>query len=352
MKTLITYFKTRAVKQISQWLVIAALSILLSGAFAVADAYAAFTLPGKMDPKPIIPLITTVDGFECADLQGKSAGTCDLDAGCMDFENDPPSASLAAEICAPNEPFVNDELQDFELHGWVWDPNLGYISLHCDENGNNNGVKCGSIEYGVKLDLETGEMYGWAWGDNLGWISFGCEDGLNQGYACGSVDYSVNANVVIDEDLGKFNGYAWADTVGWFDFDGLEAKMLQLMLKEGGDEDGNETQWGVWTKAEISSDGTDSAPTKATAPFADGSDKYDLFLHIADINGIPANPDDVTISVETVWTDTVRWDQTTNGEGNYNDNNGGPVGKPNILPPVGNDFAYVGGAIQPQQAPV
>ncbi|MBD3156331.1 hypothetical protein GF369_00735 [Candidatus Peregrinibacteria bacterium] len=339
MKTLITYFKTRAIKQISQWLVIAALSILISGAFAVADAYAAFTLPKTINPQLNTPLLMTLEDFECADLQGGSAGTCDLDEGCMDFENDPPSASLAAEICAPTEPFTGDELQPFELHGWVWDTNLGYVSLHCDENGNNNGATCGSIEYGVTLDLTTGDMSGWAWSDNFGWISFGCQDGLNQGHACGSVDYSTTMDLAMGETFGTISGYAWADTVGWFDFEtgNAHAKILSLMLQQSNDE----VEWGIWTKAEIEDEtdervvetmieeGNPPIITKDIMPLADSNSGYDIFVHLVDITGatIEDTGGDVVVEISTEWDDTVKYDQTSSEASNGNPLNNGPAYK-------------------------
>lgn len=322
-----TYFKTRALKQIVQWLIVSAVSIFLLSAFAVADAYAQGT---------------------CADLTGESTAITppapNGNSGILDL-TDPPEPAYAAKICEPAS-----IPGDFELYGWIWDNNLGWISLACT-GGTNEGIPCGGVDYGTKINIETGEMYGWAWGDNIGWISFGCSGGANDGASCGSVDYSGDVDIVIDENLGKFHGYAWADTVGWFHLEGIEARILQLMLKEGGelDADGNmvETDWGVWTKSEIADDGltsTDknSLPTKETAALADGNDGYDLFIHVADINGVSVDPADVTVDIETVWTDTVRYDQTSDDEIplNYSDDNGGPVKKPSVASSGGIEFSY------------
>lgn len=335
MKTIIHYLKTRALKQIAQWLVVATCSILILGAFAVADAYAAFTLGPKL---PTFPL-ATIETYQCADLAGSTAGTCNIDEGCMDFDYDDVNGdsepdTWAAEICGPNTAYVDDELQPFELHGWIWDTNLGYVSLSCDSSGQNNGADCGSIEYGVKVDLATGEMSGWAWSDNMGWISFMCEGGLNEGYSCGSIDYSTSIDTTIGEELGVISGYAWADTVGWFDFEtgDVYAKMLDLMMRTSA----SATPWGVWTKAEVEDDDlTDEQknmqPTKDTMPVAGTGDGYDIFVNVADIAGSPIEDGgDIDLDIVTNWEDSVGYDQVSGENVNHDTENGHAVRKPGI----------------------
>lgn len=329
MKTIIHYLKTRALKQIAQWFVVATVSIIILGAFAVADAYAA-------------------SSYKCADLAGGSAGTCDIDEGCMDFDlqNSDPNASWAAEICGPLTAYVGGEVQDFELHGWVWDTNLGYVSLYCDSAGKNNGVDCGSIEYGVKIDLVTKTMSGWAWGDNIGWISFGCDGGFNEGYACGGVDYSTSIELDIGDDLGLMSGYTWADTVGWFDFETGDARalLLSLMMRTSSDE----TAWGVWTKSEIGDDGLSNdekngLPLKDTMPIA-GSGGYDLFVYIADIAGrvIQASAE-INIDIETQWEDSVGFNQIDDFVANHDTENGFVVVKPSVQNSAGKELVFKGG---------
>ena len=343
MKTIIHYLKTRALKQITQWLVIAAFSIMILGAFAVADAYAA-------SKGPIIPHFPPLPNLAatCVDLEGGTAGTCDADQGCMDFDlqNGDDNAPWAAELCSPNVIYVDDELQDFELHGWVWNTNLGYMSLYCDSSGKNNGVDCGSIPYGVKIDSSTGEMYGWAWSDNLGWISFGCQDGLNEGYACGNIDYSTSINLDIGEDLGKISGYAWSDSIGWFDFElgDVHTKLLEILMRTSS----SETPWGVWTKSEISGSLSDSEkdniPLKSTMPVAGSGEGYDLFVYVADIAGNPIQSSaDVTVDIETQWKDTVGYNQTDNIREDSSDANGGIVVKPSVKHNAGKVLTFDSG---------
>jgi len=318
MNTIIHYLKTRALRQITQWLIIAACSILILGAFAVADAYAQSST------------------YICSDLEGGSAGTCDIDEGCMDFDMEPPSPTLAAEICGPQIAVVGGVVQDFELHGWVWDTNLGYISLYCDSAGKNNGVTCGSIEYGVKIDPETGTMSGWAWSDNIGWVSFACQDGLNQGHSCGAINYETSINLNVGKDLGKITGYAWSDSVGWFDFEtgNAGAKILSLMMQTSS----AETEWGVWTKAEIEDDSLDpiqknEATLKSLMPLADGVSGYDVFVHVAGLDGTPVyeGTPGLTVNIKTNWADTVKFDQTNTVAKTFNTTNDGPAKKALLL---------------------
>lgn len=355
MKTLIHYFKTRALRQIAQWLVVAAFSILILGAFAVADAYAAFSLPGSKTtiPHTIMPLHISTSQFTCADLAGKTADTCSLDGGCMNFDYDDVDGnsepdSWAAEVCGPNTAYVDGELQPFELHGWVWDMNLGYVSLYCDDSGKNNGADCGLIPYGVKVDPETGDMSGWAWSDNMGWISFMCgADGLNDGFPCGDTEYHTNLNTTIGKDLGKITGYAWADTIGWFDFDtsDVHAELLDILMRNSS----SETDWGVWTKAEIENDDLsnsqkDGEPLKSTMPVAGSGDGYDIYVYVADITGatVEGNPD-VTVDITTQWKDTVRANQVNGAATDNSLSNGGIVVKPSVENSAGKELIYGSG---------
>ncbi len=325
MNTFIHYLKTRALRQIVQWLFVAVISIMVIGAFAVADAYAQ-------------------GSYLCSDLTGASGGTCGIDAGCMDFNTTPPSSSFAAQVCGPTIAVVGGVAQDLELHGWAWDTNLGYVSLYCDTAGKNNGVACGSIPYGVKVDVTTGKMSGWAWSDNMGWISFGCQGGLNQGYACGSVNYNTLINLSIGKDLGKITGYAWADTVGWFNFQtgNASAKLLSLMMRTST----SATDWGVWTKAEVEDDTlTDEQknvqPLKSTMPVAGTGEGYDIFVNVADIAGNPIEGGGgLDLDIVTTWEDTVGYNQISGEATDHSTENGYAVRKPSVQTNLGYELTF------------
>ncbi|MFC1811019.1 hypothetical protein ACFLZH_05950 [Patescibacteria group bacterium] len=326
-------YKKRAKKQIGQWLIIGAVSIFILGFFTAADALAAASY---------------------ADISGASndlAPVTDGDAGVMDFTDsaDPPTESYKAQLYSTGQP------DDFEIRGWVWDANLGWVSLYCDENGQNLGRDCGSIPYipyGVKVDISNnGELTGWAWGENIGWISFSCRNGLNQGHECGGVNYRNKLNIHVDNDLGKITSfgdvatpaYAWADTVGWFELQTVRSNILPVVVQENT----AESQWGVWTKGEIADDGLtatekDAEPTKNTMPVADGTDGYDIFVHVSDITGTPVlNGGGITVDIETDWTDSVQFDQTVEPlTTDFNLSNTGPVQKPGVQNSGGYELIY------------
>jgi len=337
-KTIVHYFKTRALRQIAQWLIVAAFSILILGVFAVADAYA-------QSPK-----------YKCSDLEGASvkAGACIIDTGCMDFDLKPsplPTNETAGEICAP-EKIDKTPVGIFELRGWIQDLSGATVSLYCG----NAGSDCKTIPYGVKINPLTGEMSGWAWSeqDDIHWISFMCKSGKNEGKDCGGVDYGTKMNLTIGKDLGKITGSAWADDInggagGYFKFTAgtPHAHILNLLMQKSI----TETDWGVWTKAEIKTNDPgdptltsaqkNATPTKDTMPFTtfekNGGPGYDLFVHIADITGKIVNEGaGLTVDITTTWEDTVKFNQTSTTTENFNNNSDGPVKKPGTI--NGQDF--------------
>jgi hypothetical protein len=325
--TIVNYFKTRALRQITQWLIVAAFSILTLGVFAVADAYA-------QSPT-----------YKCSDLEGTSvkAGACIIDGGCVDFDLKT-SPLPAGEICAP-EKIDKVPVGTFELHGWIKDLSGATVSLYCG----NAGSDCKTIPYGVKINPLTGEMSGWAWSeqDDIHWISFMCKSGKNEGKDCGGIDYGTKINLTIGADLGKITGSAWADDInggagGYFKFNGsstAHAHLLNLLMQKSI----TETDWGVWTKAEIKTGEPgdpaltpaqkNATPTKDTMPFTtfkkNSGPGYDLFVHIADITGkIVYEGAGLTVNITTTWKDTVKFDQTSTTAENFSDNSNGPVKKP------------------------
>jgi hypothetical protein len=321
------YYHHRAKNQIKQWLFIAGVSILFLGTFATCDALAA----------------------SYVDINGASKNLCAsaptiCDAGTLDFSADPPiDAKPKAQLYSTGEP------EDFELRGWLWDTNLGWISLYCPESGVNLGVSCrpsgSTVTYGVKVNLAQEILYGWAWGDNIGWISFNCKSGRNETLVCGAKDYTSNLEIDVTKSIGEFSGYAWADSVGWFDLSGVSGKILDIVMTENA----SEQNWGVWTKGEIE-DNTAEGKFEETQnrkyfPIADGNNGYDLFVHVATITGTPVVdvPGQVDVDITTIWTDNVSLDQTAPDptappEGRYAYlNKAGAVFKPGI---PGSDLVY------------
>jgi len=323
-----TYYKERAEKQIRQWLFIAVVTILFLTTFATCDALAATYVDVSGESENLCPL----------------GGGITCDAGTFDFEAEPPSENSGAQLYSTGQP------DDFELRGWLWDTNLGWISLYCPESGVNLGVACrpgdSEVTYGVKVDLEgDGSLYGWAWSDNMGWISFGCVEGRNDEFACGSRRYESGLQIDVTEKIGFFSGFAWADTVGWFSLKGINAQILDIVMTENT----SESEWGVWTKGEIAVDGLtaeqkNAVPKKNTMPIANDGEGYDLFVHVADITGTPVVdiPGQVKVDIGTAWYDSVYLDQTVEDptapdDGKFSSDNTGAVIKPGI---GANDLVY------------
>lgn len=99
----------------------------------------------------------------------------------------------------------NVTITDTELHGFLWGPMLGYISLNCQ-----NTSSCASSSF--KVSNNDGKLTGYAWGENAGWISFSCDNAESNN--CASNNYastSINS-------LGEFIGYAWSENFGWIEF--------------------------------------------------------------------------------------------------------------------------------------
>ena len=102
------------------------------------------------------------------------------------------------------EPNSGDGMQiaSDKVTGWVWGENIGWINLHCENNGT-----CATVDYGV-LNDGAGNLFGFAWAENVGWINFDPEvTGPGDAY-----------QVQIDTD-GYLSGWAWGENIGWIHFD-------------------------------------------------------------------------------------------------------------------------------------
>lgn len=294
-----SYFKYRGWKQIAQWFAIGVTSIVMLGSFAVCDAYAA---------------------AQTTDIEGVTTAVGTPDEKELDFDVDPGTGTFdqyAARLYYSGTRDSQGDPYDFELRGWVWNDNFGWISLYCGADGKNLGINCGNRQYGVKVDLQNeGRMYGWAWGDNIGWVSFNCEVGKNETFTCGSsiTEYGSYLNIEVDTGLGEVDAQdiarepmAWSDTVGKFALTGIGSSILDIMVREGD----AEAPYGIWTKVENRNGGDrNTPPTKENMPAADGLQGYDLYVNVADILGNPIDP--LFVNFNTEWDNRVQKDQTIN----------------------------------------
>ena len=85
------------------------------------------------------------------------------------------------------------QVSDFELTGWLWGKNIGWVSLSCQ-----NTSSCGSVNYGVTNDGH-GNLGGFAWAENAGWVNFA----------------PSTSSASIGVSTGEFSGYVWGENVGW-----------------------------------------------------------------------------------------------------------------------------------------
>ncbi len=85
------------------------------------------------------------------------------------------------------------QVADFQLSGWLWGENTGWISLSC-----LNTSSCGTVSYGVTNDGH-GNLGGFAWAENAGWVNFA----------------PSTSSASIDPTSGGFSGYVWSENLGW-----------------------------------------------------------------------------------------------------------------------------------------
>ena len=140
-----------------------------------------------------------------------------------------------------NTSAVNAASEEFNLAGWAWSDNIGWISFSC-----SNTNSCGSVNYRVSV-AGNGDMSGYAWSDNIGWISFNqgdsgsCPSGTCKAKLSGnelmgwaralSADYfgwdgwinlrgsNPSFGVSYNPGTKKFSDYAWgSDVIGWVNF--------------------------------------------------------------------------------------------------------------------------------------
>lgn len=122
---------------------------------------------------------------------------------------------------------------EYELHGWAWNTNLGFISFACDGdigrdfsgvdgrrlNRDGNDVSaCGDIDYGVFVgmpDVNNGEreLFGYAYNSIFGWIQFHASD-----------DWPAELRrfAVTTDAIGNLGGYAWTEAGLWLPMRGAK----------------------------------------------------------------------------------------------------------------------------------
>lgn len=94
---------------------------------------------------------------------------------------------------------------EYELAGWLWSDNYGWISLNLKNTLPGCTEFCGNY-YSVKINTSN-EVSGWGWSSNVGWVCFGSSCG---GIAPGG----GSAFARLDEVSGKLSGWAKVWSLG------------------------------------------------------------------------------------------------------------------------------------------
>ena len=97
-----------------------------------------------------------------------------------------------------------------QVSGWLWSPNLGWISAHCA-----NTASCGEVDYGLRLEAIDGapdllRLSGWMWSQNAGWIVAHC----STLHSCEAQPFGLH----VDRASGLVDGFAWSPNLGWISF--------------------------------------------------------------------------------------------------------------------------------------
>jgi len=93
---------------------------------------------------------------------------------------------------------------EYEMSGWAWTENYGWISLNCD-----NRDTCGDVQYEVVTDGEN--VTGWGWSSNVGWICFGT---TCQGYVPDAGDLKIVEGSNSNNTPDRFEGDAGVVSLG------------------------------------------------------------------------------------------------------------------------------------------
>lgn len=176
----------------------------------------------------------------------------------------------------------------YEMRGWAWDDNLGWVSFYCKGDGTKNsddqgleGGECGSYAYGITFTPDGSGNYlasGYAWNDATGWISMSCSN--TKADCSGIVQYGLKIDkdgFFIDQyDSQKYKyAWAWSNSVGWFNFSGVRAGSIEILDKN--------CETDPYIAICITCDGTNSP---LNCDFGDPSASYDIAGKIKVADGV------------------------------------------------------------------
>lgn len=214
----------------------------------------------------------------------------------------------------------------YDLKGYVFGDNLGFISLYCDgksgKPGNNRGVACGEQSYGVKVSAVSGgarTLSGYAWNEVLGYMNFATD---------GQKVVLKQASPGATTWVAQANSWVYTQAKLWMKLDGVKFELPEENPKEvwdnpycadkewacvevrpvvdGGEVDpdgGAGTEWGY---------GIDDFTA-----IADGKQGYEVHLFLKDGAKNALKLEDFNLNLEFNWKDTVKLNQMSGKSGDF-----------------------------------
>lgn len=130
------------------------------------------------------------------------------------------SAALLLNLSADGGQVRGQAGNPYELSGWLYGQNYGWISLNsgnCPEaDGLCCGVACGAA-YSVMISSSSDDIHGWAWSPNVGWICFG-DGNAYPDSGCTGTPPSGSLGASFASSTGRLSGWAKVismDDEGW-----------------------------------------------------------------------------------------------------------------------------------------
>lgn len=272
-------------------------------------------------------------GPDCVAIQGRSTevqvnGVANAGQFLFDHAAFPPDANKGCVNEIPME--ATADIVKFKLTGWVWNSNLGWVSLSCD-GGSNAGKACGPIDYTSYLEIkpdnpETASLTGFWWGDNIGWISLNCPN--SEWAACNAARAyganAINLAAAVANYVTIDNRFMWSPRVGWMNVAGVKIPYTQDMQDAIADAFGlNAVTVDISTAPdaeetaslmEIESENPQENDANLDATLddfvtANGTDAYEIVVAIKKEGVLIQDGDDYLIDIIGHWCDKVRFDQ-------------------------------------------
>ncbi|MFA4854933.1 MAG: hypothetical protein WC616_06275, partial [Candidatus Omnitrophota bacterium] len=209
-------------------------------------------------------------------------------SGTLHFGDDPETTSIPPEddnaylpSSATQEAHLvpvydaGNNLKYYEIRGWAWSDNLGWVSFYCGADGLNTGAACGPYKYVTQIKADGEAMgddnladdlyFSWAWNQAMGWISM-----TDANHVAGVIADPIKAGYGINMGVfGDMSKYAWSQTIGWLNFTGVRANIKEIAKVD-------DCANAVGVCVEISTAVEGAAGVKV----ADGSDAHKVNIYI------------------------------------------------------------------------